>query len=50
MKRWSELSSDEKFIVERLPPPTRFLSKEKERHLFCPRCRHEEANGNLVNC
>ena len=49
MKCWSDLSGDEKFLAERLPLTT-FSLKEREQHLFCPRCRHEEVVKNSINC
>ncbi|MDQ2747086.1 MAG: hypothetical protein M3T96_07500 [Acidobacteriota bacterium] len=50
MKSWEELTGDEKFIAERLPLSATFSLKERECHLFCPRCRHEEINPTAANC
>ena len=41
LKTWKELTGDEKFIAERLPAPEEFTKRERETHLFCPRCRLE---------
>jgi len=44
MKRWEELTGEEKFLAERLPLSATFTRRERETHLFCPRCWHEETN------
>lgn len=50
MKEWNELSDEEKFLAERLPLSATYTLKEREKHLFCPRCRHEEEERNIENC
>jgi hypothetical protein len=42
IKRWSDLTEDEKFIVERLPASGEFSSEERRRHRFCSRCFYED--------
>jgi rubredoxin len=41
LKKWAELTSDEKFIVERLPMSADFTAEERKEHLFCPNCLFE---------
>ena len=41
LKEWNELTTDEKFTVERLPMSAEFSLEERKRHLFCPRCWFE---------
>ena len=41
LKNWSELTSDEKFIAERLPASAECSPEERRQHLFCPRCWFE---------
>jgi len=41
MRFWNELTSDEKFTVERLPLSAEFPLAERKHHLFCPRCWFE---------
>ncbi len=50
MKTWEELDSNEKFIVERLPPSAEYTRKERQTHLFCPRCRHEAIIAVSTDC
>ncbi|CAN5690786.1 hypothetical protein BH20ACI4_BH20ACI4_23050 [soil metagenome] len=42
IKRWDELTEDEKFMVERLPGAGEFSSEERRRHRFCARCFFED--------
>ena len=42
LKTWDELTDEEQFLIERLPASADYTSKERERHLFCPRCWFEE--------
>jgi hypothetical protein len=41
LRTWEELSSDEKFVAERLPRSAELLFEKRETHLFCPRCWFE---------
>ena len=41
MKTWQELNGEEKFLAERLPMSATFTRRERETHLFCPRCWNE---------
>ncbi|MCY7348317.1 MAG: hypothetical protein LH614_19150 [Pyrinomonadaceae bacterium] len=41
MKSWKELKDDEKFLAERLPLSANYTKREREKHLFCPRCQWE---------
>lgn len=38
MKRWTDLSGEEKFLAERLPMSAEFSAEERKKHLFCSRC------------
>jgi len=38
MKGWKDLTDEEKFLAERLPPSAEFSVAERKKHLFCPRC------------
>jgi hypothetical protein len=38
MKRWTDLTGEEKFLAERLPPSFDFSAEERKKHLFCSRC------------
>jgi hypothetical protein len=42
MKTWSELSGEEQMIFEKTPAADGFTTEQRRRHLFCPRCRHEQ--------
>jgi ribosomal protein S27AE len=44
MKRWEELTGDERFLVERLPASKDFSLEERKRHRFCPRCWFESVD------
>ena len=46
MKRWEELSDEQKFLVERLPMSKDFSLAERKRHRFCPRCWFESLGEN----
>lgn len=50
LKRWNELTGDEKILAARLPQSFDFSAAERETHLFCPRCWHEEAEKTIENC
>ncbi len=50
MKRWKELSEEEKILAERLPMSATFTRRERETHLLCPRCWHEEAEETTADC
>ena len=50
MKTWNELTGDEKILAERLPQSATYARRERETHLFCPRCWHEEAEKTIENC
>jgi len=41
MKRWEELTGEEKFLVERLPASKDYSLAERKKHRFCPRCWFE---------
>ncbi|MDQ3321777.1 MAG: hypothetical protein M3525_04980 [Acidobacteriota bacterium] len=41
MKSWEELSGEEKFLIEKLPPSAEFSPAERKKHRFCERCRFE---------
>jgi len=50
MKRLENLTNEEKFLAERLPMSATYARRERETHLFCPRCWHEEAEKTIENC
>ena len=50
MKSWAELTDEEKFLAERLPLSAEFTRQERETHLFCPRCWHEETGKPSAVC
>jgi hypothetical protein len=50
MKRWEDLSGEEKLLAERLPMSATYARRERETHLFCPRCWHEEPDATALNC
>ena len=41
LKKWEDLTADEKFIVERLPQNADYTAEERKTHLFCPHCQYE---------
>jgi ssDNA-binding Zn-finger/Zn-ribbon topoisomerase 1 len=41
LKKWEDLTPDEKFVVERLPQSADYTDEERKGHLFCPRCHYE---------
>lgn len=41
LKTWTKLTSDEKFVVARLPQSADFSAEERRNHLFCPLCWFE---------
>lgn len=43
IKEWSELSDDEKFLVEKLPASGNFSAEDRKHHRFCTRCFYEDA-------
>ena len=44
LKTWTELTADERILVERLPASAEFSPEERKRHRFCTRCRFETNN------
>jgi hypothetical protein len=50
MKHWNELTDEEKFLAERLPLSAEYTRREREKHLFCPRCQHEETAPTAIDC
>ncbi len=50
MKLWKELTDEEKFLAERLPLSATFTKRERETHLFCPRCWNETVAKTPENC
>jgi ribosomal protein S27AE len=42
MKKWDELSDEQRFLVERLPLNTDFTIEQRKKHRFCERCWFEE--------
>jgi hypothetical protein len=50
MQSWSELSDDERKIVQRLPASADYsLEERKARHRWCTRCWYEEISGIMHN-
>jgi len=50
LKRWDELSADEKFLAERLPQSATVSLEERKRHLFCPLCWNEVDDNRSEFC
>ncbi|MBA3692852.1 MAG: hypothetical protein H0W77_05350 [Acidobacteria bacterium] len=50
MKRWEELTDEEKFLAERLPMSATFTRREREKHTFCPRCWQEVVPDETADC
>ncbi len=50
LKNWDELTSDEQFLVERLPASAIYSPEERKRHLFCPLCWSEIENRRSDIC
>jgi len=48
MKSWEELNDEQKMLVERLPLSAEYSRTQRKNHLFCPRCRHEEIDKNMI--
>lgn len=48
MKAWSELTDEQKFLVERLPGNVDFTTDERKKHRFCTRCWFETDNAGPV--
>ena len=46
MKRWENLTGEEKLLVEKLPPFADFSDEQRKRHLFCGRCFYEQTEQN----
>jgi ribosomal protein S27AE len=42
MKKWDELSDEQRFLVERLPLNTDFIIEQRKKHRFCERCWFED--------
>ncbi|MDQ6788753.1 MAG: hypothetical protein M3033_18270 [Acidobacteriota bacterium] len=42
MKSWEELTSEQKFLAERLPQSAEFPLEKRKKHRFCERCWFEE--------
>jgi Zn-finger nucleic acid-binding protein len=48
LKDWKDLTSDEKFVVERLPMSAEFSKKERQHHLFCTNCWYESSSSSTM--
>jgi Zn-finger nucleic acid-binding protein len=44
LKRWDELTDEQKFLVERLPASAEYTKEERKKHRFCTRCWFEKDN------
>jgi len=49
MKAWTELTGEQKFLVERLPGSADFTADEREKHRFCTRCWFEDPDNYPVS-
>lgn len=45
LKSWTELTDDEKILVEKLPLSADFTMEERRRNRWCARCWHEFDSG-----
>ena len=50
LKKWEELTDEEKFLTERMPLNTEFTREERKRHLFCTNCWNEIFAEESRNC
>jgi len=50
LKKWNDLTDEEKFLAERLPLSATFTKQERKTHLFCPRCWNEITEKTAENC
>ena len=48
LKSWTELTDDEKILVEKLPLSADFTKEERRRNRWCARCWHEFDSGGKV--
>ena len=49
MKNWSDLTDEQKFLVERLPLNSEFSAEQRKKHRFCERCWFEEIQMQTEN-
>ena len=50
MKSWDELTNEQRFLVERLPPSAEYPLDQRKKHRYCERCWFEEsARTKLTN-
>ncbi|MEO6051943.1 MAG: hypothetical protein ABIP78_11505 [Pyrinomonadaceae bacterium] len=49
IKSWTEMTADEKFVVERLPMSAEYAREERKKHRFCTRCWFEDAVSDKSN-
>ncbi|MBK9215655.1 MAG: hypothetical protein IPM59_08635 [Chloracidobacterium sp.] len=42
MRRWPDLTDDEKMLAERLPASAEYTPKERKKHRICIRCWYED--------
>lgn len=50
MKKWGELTDEQKFLVERLPLNTDFSPQDRKKHRFCVQCWFEETEQGSQTC
>lgn len=45
LKKWEELSDEEKMLAERLPASAHLSLEQRRRNYFCPRCWYEQTGN-----
>jgi ribosomal protein S27AE len=48
LKKWEDLTADEKFFAERLPMSADYTAEQRKRHRFCTRCWFEAEDDGPV--
>jgi hypothetical protein len=48
MKRWDELSDDERFVAERTTRVADTAPEQRKKHRFCTRCWFEDSGRNSI--
>ncbi len=49
MKKWGDLTDEQRFLVERMPASAEFTLEQRKKHRFCDRCWFEDTrNGPMT--
>jgi len=49
VEAWTELTGEEKFLVERLPGSADFTEEERRKHRFCTQCWFEDKEPGMID-